>query len=61
MPKQNDALINETAAELLKAIKEAAPSANDRGNEALESLARAYSLVVSNALQQPGSGRAAIL
>lgn len=38
-----------TAQALLEAIAEAAPDANDRGNEALESLARAYAAVVTAA------------
>lgn len=45
MPKQNADLLNETAAELLEAIKAAAPTAQNRNTEGLESLARAYALV----------------
>lgn len=57
MAKQNQDLINETAAALLEAIKEAAPAAHDGSTEGLESLARAYNLVVEGSLHEPGSGR----
>lgn len=60
MTKQNQDLINETATALLEAIKEAAPGAQEHSNEGLESLARAYNLVVEQSLNVPGSGRAAI-
>lgn len=46
MAKANAELIHETAKELLEAIKDAAPDANRRGVEGVESLARAFSLVV---------------
>lgn len=61
MAKQNQDLINETAAVLLEAIKKAAPDAERRSSEGLESLARAYSLVVEQSLNVPGSGRASNL
>lgn len=60
MAKQNQQLINETAAVLLEAIKEAAPDAHRRSAEGLESLARAYGLVVEQSLNEPGSGRARV-
>jgi hypothetical protein len=44
-PQQNITLATETAEVLLNAIKEAAPKAQGRDTEGLESLARAYSLV----------------
>lgn len=59
MAKQNQDLINETAVALLEAIKAAAPEAHNRSTEGLESLARAYHLVVEQSLNVPGSGRSA--
>lgn len=55
MAKQNEQLINETAAALLEAIKEAAPDAHRRSHEGLESLARAYNLVAEQSLNAPES------
>lgn len=49
-----DELRASTAEALFKAIAEAAPDANSRGNEALESLAKAYASVVS-AMPKKGS------
>lgn len=46
-------LKNEVAEALLKAIAEAAPDADSRGVEALESLARAYAAVVGAAPRNP--------
>lgn len=46
-------LKGEVAEILLKAIAEAAPDADSRGVEALESLARAYAAVVSAAPRNP--------
>ncbi|MEK4240817.1 hypothetical protein NYE39_02260 [Janibacter sp. FSL W8-0316] len=59
MAKQNQDLINETAAVLLEAIKEAAPDAHRHSSEGLESLARAYSLVVEQSLNEPPVPRSA--
>lgn len=53
MAKQNEDLINETEVALLKAIKDAAPSAQNRSTEGLESLARAYNLVTERSLSAP--------
>lgn len=47
----------EVAETLLKAIAEAAPDANNSGNEALESLARAYAAVVGSAPRAPKDER----
>lgn len=50
----NKELANETAEALLKAIKTAAPGADSRGTESLESLAKAYAAVVE---AMPGAAR----
>ncbi len=44
----------ETADALLWAIRDAAPTANDRGTEALESLAKAYAAVVEGMPKRSG-------
>lgn len=46
-----------TAETLLEAIAKAAPDANTRGTEALESLARAYAAVAAAAPKTAGSER----
>ena len=57
MAKEHRDEIVETGKVLLEAIKKAAPSANSRGSDAIESLARAFSVVVEAMPNEPADRR----